>query len=103
MEVLENMKYLRAKERVDRIRGFYSHLLTYLIVNISISTYKIIRNLKNGETFEDAFFDFSTYLVWIAWGIGLVLHVFAVFGPGKHWEEKKIKQFMEEEQNNLNY
>lgn len=94
--------FYRAKHRVDRIRGFYSHMLVYLIVNTGISAYKITRNMNNGETFNEAFFDYSTFIVWVFWGIGLAIHAFSVFGLpfilGKNWEEEKIRQFMEDEE-----
>ncbi len=94
--------FYRAKSRVDRLRGFYNHLVIYLLVNTGISTYKIIRNMTHGETFNEAFFDLSTFVVWALWGIGLGIHAFSVFGLpfllGANWEEKKIKQFMEDEE-----
>lgn len=96
--------YLNAKRRVDKLRGFYSHLTVYLGANILISGYKIIRNLKRGESFDEAFFDLNTSGIWMFWGIGLAIHAFVVFILpliiGNNWEEKKIKQFMEEEKNN---
>jgi uncharacterized membrane protein YgcG len=105
MEKLENKDtYFRAKQYVDCLRGFYSHLTVYLIINILISSFKILRNLENGETFNDAFFDFSTIAVWMFWGIGLSIHAFKVFGfpfiLGRNWEEEKIKQYMNEETQN---
>ena len=94
--------YSRAIHRVEKLRGFYAHAAVYLIVNICISVFKINRNVQNGETFNEAFFDFGTYYVWLFWGIGLALHAFKIFGLpfllGKNWEEEKIKQFMDEDQ-----
>lgn len=99
--------FLRAKNRVDKLRGFYSHLGIYLVVNIAISVFKIIRNLRRGESFDEAFFDLNFSGIWMLWGIGLIIHAFAVFVLpliiGHNWEEEKIKQFMEDEKrNNLN-
>jgi hypothetical protein len=31
------------------------------------------------------------------WGIGVVFHAVNVFGIGKNWEEKKIRELMAEE------
>ncbi len=96
--------YLKAMNKVDRLRGFYWHLIVYLIVNTGITVLKITRNIGNGESFNEAFFDLGTFIVWLFWGIGLALHAFSVFGLpyllGKNWEENKIKEFMEEETKN---
>ncbi|PTX62067.1 2TM domain-containing protein [Kordia periserrulae] len=94
-------RYVRAQKKVDAIKGFYIHLLVYICVNLFISIKKIMRNMDNGETFQEAFFDIGTFIVWLAWGIGLAFHAFNVFVEngvlGKKWEEQKIKEYMEEE------
>ena len=72
--------YLKAKHRVEKLRAFYTHLTVYVVVNGAIYAFKIIRNLSRGESFEEAFFDFSISGIWLLWGIGLALHAFAVFG-----------------------
>ena len=95
--------YLKAKHRVEKLRAFYTHLTVYVVVNGAIYAFKIIRNLSRGESFEEAFFDFSISGIWLLWGIGLALHAFAVFGLprilGDNWEEEKIKEFMENDKN----
>ena len=99
--------YLRAKTRVDKLRGFYNHLIVYILINTGITAYKIIRNLTHGESFHDALFDVSTFTIWGLWGIGLGLHAFSVFGLpyllGNNWEEEKIKQYMKEEEEEGSY
>lgn len=91
-------KYLRAKKRVDDIKGFYVHLAVYLGVNIFISVTKIMNNLDEGDSLMYELTDFSTYAVWLFWGIGLAMHAFKIFGTnwlmGKDWEEQKIKELM---------
>ena len=99
--------FLKAKRRVEKLRKFYNHLAVYIVINGLISAFKIIRNLRNGESFKEAFFDINFSGIWLLWGIGLTIHAFAVFVlplfVGHNWEEEKIKQFMEEEnKNNLN-
>lgn len=94
-------KYNRAKRRVDRLRAFYSHLTVYVIINTIITIIKINRNLNNGESFGEAFFDFSTFLSWLFWGIAIAIHAFSVFGLplilGENWEEDKIEQYMKQD------
>jgi len=97
-------KYLKAKERVEKLRKFYKHLVVYIVVNGAIYTLKIIRNLRRGESLEEAIFDFSISGIWLIWGIVLAIHAFTVFGLpsilGNNWEEEKIKKFMEEDKKN---
>jgi hypothetical protein len=33
----------------------------------------------------------------LGWGIGILSHALQVFGIGKNWEEKKIKELMEKD------
>lgn len=98
--------YERAKKKVENIRGFYIHLIVYFIANVVIDVVKITRNLRNGETFQEAFFDFGTIAIWLFWGVGILFHAFAVFGfdyfLGKNWESRKIKKYMEEDEQFLN-
>lgn len=93
-----NTKYLKAKKRVEDLKGYYIHLAAYILVNSFISVNKVLNNLEDGETLQEAIFDFSTFAVWIFWGIGLGIHTFKMFGTnllmGKDWEERKIKEYM---------
>jgi len=97
----ERRKLNRAKKRIEELKGFYWHLASYLFVNLFISTFKIIRNLGNGETFGQAFFDFGTFALWLFWGIGLFFHGAKVFGTipilGRDWEERQIQKYIEQE------
>ena len=101
MKSNKELSYHRALERVDRLRGFYYHAMVYIIINLVISVYKVLRNLNYGETFEEAFFDLNTFIVWLFWGIGLALHAFSVFGLplllGRNWEARKIEEYMNED------
>lgn len=96
----QEQKYLRAKKRVDEIKRYYMHLAAYLIVNLFLSGKGILRAIEGGRTFEEAFLNFNTFSLWIFWGIGLAFHTFKVFGfnffLGKNWEERKIKEYMDE-------
>ncbi|MCF6349344.1 MAG: 2TM domain-containing protein [Flavobacteriaceae bacterium] len=102
-DYIEEDNYLRAKKKVEKLKGFYWHLAFYLGVNLFISVSKIVNNLSDGETFMEAFGDFGTFAVWIFWGIGIFFHAMGVFGQniffGKDWEERKIKELMDEDTN----
>ena len=100
---LDDKKYIQAQKRVKELKDYYWHLAIYFIINTIITIQKITRNLENGETFNEAFFDFATLAVWLFWGIGILFHTLKVFGSGaffgREWEERKIKEFMESDKN----
>jgi hypothetical protein len=80
----------RAVRRVAAIRGFYTHLAVYLVVNIGL----FIVDVLTGP-------DWWVQWVVFGWGIGIVAHALAVFGRASRfvteWEDRKIKQLMAEQ------
>lgn len=98
------LDYIKAKNKVEKLKRFYTHFAVYLVINTVITAVKIMHNLKNGETFSEAFFDFATIITWLLWGIAIALHAFSVFGLpfilGENWEERKIEKFMNDELQN---
>lgn len=90
----EYNKYIKAKKKVDDIRGFYIHLIVYLVVNILL----MIPIFKYSSFEEINIWSFSTA---IFWGIGLAFHAYGVFGKNmmfsKDWEEREIKKLMEKD------
>jgi len=95
-----NRKYLRAKKRVEKLKGFYTHLTVFVIINTIISGFKIVNDIDGGDEFLEALTDLNNYSLWFWWGIGLAFHAYGVFGANlfmsKDWEERKIKQYMDE-------
>lgn len=96
MNAQEEIKYQEALKRVKKIKGFYSHLLVYIMVNIMIIVVNI-QNLSPGESY----FQYKNFFTAFFWGIGLVAHGFSVFVPqwflGNNWEERKIRELMEKD------
>lgn len=96
MENIDKIKYEQAIARVKRIKSFYTHALVYVVVNIML----VIVNIQNLDVGE-SYFQFKNFQTLFLWGIGLLAHGMSVFLPniimGKDWEERKIKQYMEEE------
>jgi len=93
--------YLRAKNRVEKLKKYYSHLISYLLVNILLSSYKIFKDILRGDTFEEAIFDGNNFSLWFWWGIGIAFHTYSTFSENllfmnKSWEDKKIKEYMNE-------
>ena len=99
--------YLKAKKKVKAYKGFYVHLAVYLIVNSFITVNRVISNVyEDGEKYIDALFSIDTFFIWVPWGIGLLIHGLVVFEVfkfllGKNWEERKIKELMEKESNEM--
>ena len=93
--------YLRAKNRVEKLKKYYGHLISYLLVNILLSSYKIFKDILRGDTFEEAIFDGDNFSLWFWWGIGIAFHTYSTFSENllfmnKSWEDKKIKEYMNE-------
>ena len=82
-------KYKKARRRVEEIRGFYIHLVVYVLVNAFLF-------LIDSTTSPGVFW---FYWPLMGWGIAVVLHALRVFGGtfGSNWEEKKIAELMKKE------
>ena len=88
----KNSKYLKAKKRVAEIRKFYSSLLLYsLFIAFLAGLNYYVNEFRN------------PWFLWAAfgWGIGIFFQAIKAFqwSPflGKDWEERKIKQLMDDE------
>ncbi|MBT7425899.1 MAG: Pr2TM family membrane protein, partial [Flavobacterium sp.] len=94
-ENLENSKYILAVERVEKLKKFYTSLASFVI----IMPFLIFINLS-----------FMPYFQWFwfplfGWSIGLVSQLleannYNIF-LGKNWEEKKIKEIMNNSKDKL--
>ncbi|MEC4005248.1 2TM domain-containing protein [Flavobacterium sp. SUN052] len=87
----EEERYYNAKKRVNDIKGFYGNLISYIIFN----GFFLILNLMTSPN--------ELWFFWplIGWGVGVVFHGMKVFNYspflGKNWEERKIKELMDKE------
>lgn len=94
-------KLIRAKKQVDELKGFYIHLMVYVVVNILITTTTVIARMNGGESFAIAFFSFASFSTVIFWGIGLGFHAAKVynFSPlfSKDWEKRQIQKYIEKD------
>ena len=88
--------YQKAKKQVEEIKGFYSHLLSFVVVMFLLAYI----NLRYSPEHIWFFWPF------LGWGLGLFFHAVKVFNwfpfLGKNWEEQKIQQFIEEDKNKHN-
>ncbi|TMM56864.1 histidine kinase [Maribacter algarum] len=87
---IEDKRYEKAKEQVEKIKGFYGNLTSYLIV-IPILIF---------INFRTTSFPWAIFPA-LGWGFGLTAHGLEAFGYnplyGKKWEERKMREFMEDE------
>lgn len=74
----------QAKERIEELRDYYTHLATYIGVNIFLFIINMI-NLGESGTF---WFIYPLF----GWGIGLLIHTFDVFWSGQDWEQRKMME-----------
>ena len=88
---IEDKRYEKAKERVQKIKGFYGNLLSYCIV----IPFLIFLNFRSGNSFPWSLFPA------LGWGFGVTAHGFEAFGYnpifGRDWEERKMREFMDDE------
>ena len=75
-----------AFDHVRKLRGFYLHLMKYVIVCLGL----LLINLMSSPH--------TLWVVWVAlgWGLGLLLHAFRVFRPdwmlGPDWEKREVEK-----------
>lgn len=85
-------QYIQARKHVEKLKEFYYNLLSYCLV----IPFLIFINLKTVPQFH--WFWFPMF----GWGIGLAFHAMSVYVEdgrfGKNWEERKIREYMEQEE-----
>ena len=87
-------RYQRAQKQVNEIKGFYGNLTSYIVVNLFL----MFINLRYSP--EHLWF----FWPMLGWGIGVLFHGLKAFNYtpflGKDWEQRKLKQFMDQEKQN---
>ena len=101
-DYFEEERFLQAQKRIKNIKGFYTHLLIYLIV--SVIWMLILVNLNEvSNSMQYGFWGkgYGLFSTAIFGGIGLIIHWFVVFGKefifSKKWEERKLNEFIEKD------
>jgi len=91
----QDEKYSRALEKVDKMKGFYGNLVSYVLV------ISLLMGINYYTSWEHKWFVYPM----MGWGVGVLFHYFEAFGNypflSKNWEEKKIKELMNEEDKEL--
>lgn len=96
MENSNDIRYQLAVKKVKRLKGFYTHLLVFVIVNLFL----LLGKYQEWKS-EESFFQLSNFATLVFWGIGVVAHAASVFLPsivlGADWEERKIRELMDQD------
>lgn len=82
-------KYKMARKHVDDLKGFYGSLVAYFV------TIPFLIFINYMTYWEFQWFWFPLF----GWGIGIVIQAFITFGVGSNWEENKIREIMDRDNN----
>ena len=89
----QEQKLENARKHVKRIKGFYTHALVFVLVNVFIIFSNVI---ADGKGFNNMYNYYTSFF----WGFGLLAHGLSVFGGelflGRNWEERKIQEILNE-------
>ena len=84
-------RYQRAQKQVEEIKGFYGHLVSFVLVMLFL----LFINLRYSPQYLWFFWPL------LGWGMGLFFHGLKAFNYtpflGKDWENRKIKEFMDKD------
>ena len=80
-------RYKRAQQRVQALRNFYGGVVFFVVVNVFLLIINLITD------------PYNLWFYWPLLGSALIMAMSAisVFGFGKDWEERKVRQIMERE------
>lgn len=104
MENFYRIKLRKAQQRVEALKGFYKHLLVYLIVNIGLlivrgSILEFFLNESPDKIFIE-WVDWNILILPIFWGIGLLFHALKVFQYKMkfigNWEKRQLEKFLKD-------
>jgi hypothetical protein len=97
METVVNKQegnYFKAQKKIEEIKAFYGHIVSYIFVNIGLAVLNIVTSPQHLWFLYPA----------LGWGIGLAIHGIKTFDYmpflSNDWEERKVKELMEREKNN---
>ncbi len=87
---ISEKKYARAKEHVEKLKGFYIHFVIYLMM---VPVFIFLNFRSTG-------FPWAIFPI-LGWGLGIAGHAMETFdyNPllGKNWEERKMRELMDKD------
>ncbi len=97
MEPKDDDAYRRARKRVKEVRDFYGHLIVYLVVNAIF----VVVDVADGNSGDTSFLGLNwAFFPLIGWGAFVAGHGLSVFfgkRMGARWEERKMREYLEQE------
>ncbi len=93
MDNLQQQKFIKAKNRVEKIKKFYHNLISYILVILGLVA---LNYYQNKLTYP--------WVVWPAfgWGLGVIFNGISAFDYNpffnKDWEDRKMKEFLQEKE-----
>jgi hypothetical protein len=87
-DITQHPRYREARRYARQVRGFYTHLMVYVLVNASLFAINYFTNPGR------IWYGWATF----GWGIGLLAHGLAVFAFGgwfgARWEDRKVREYL---------
>nr|WP_299389194.1 2TM domain-containing protein [Allomuricauda sp.] len=97
--------YQKAQKRVRQIRGFYTHIVVFLVVTLIMyltkaSTMSLI--IEKSDIHEIGFENYLHWQYWtitISWVAVLLIQGIKLYGRPliSKWEQRKIQEFMDQD------
>ena len=108
MESNSYKKYEEAQKRVKKIKDFYGHIILFLVIVPLVFIVRFFVLPQMGIVSDEEGFNnwlnWNTYIFPIMWLMAIGIHALTVFKPRKikDWEEKKIHELIEKEEQEVN-
>lgn len=101
----DSAKLEKAIKKLTILKGFYNHLVVYLIINLLGLLFFLMYGVSNMDKLAELDPNIREWINWnilltpLFWGIGLFFHWLYAFqkkpGSLRDWEERQIKKYME--------
>lgn len=82
--ISDSKKYIRAKKKVDEIKGFYWSAASYVVV----IPFLMFINYQTSWGYKWFYFPMA------GWGLGIAIQAISIYIIGNGWEERKINEIM---------
>ncbi|MBW2938224.1 2TM domain-containing protein [Aureisphaera sp. CAU 1614] len=107
MEPKSYKKYEEAQKRIKQIKGVYGHIIIFLVVVPLVFIVRFFVLPAYGIVSEEKGFNnwlnWNTYIFPVMWLMAIGIHALTVFKPKsiKNWEDKKIEELIQKEEEEI--